>query len=374
METGNYRVKVIVRDTLYNTVDSGWSPEYEIDTFMNLYNPVAVMPIANFSKQWAPFNKVTDLLTDLLQEQGFTVLSNEVLESFMERHRIRYTGGMDRETSQAFEKDNIARSVLITALELYDQMNPPKIAITSRLVSTRNKPEILWMDSVGLAGHDSPKLLDLGLIKNPRELLRKAIKKLSDSLEVFLEGKKNIIEMNRGWLEESRFEPKIYHRSSAIIDKDKGYSVAVLPFFNLSDRKYAGDIMAFHFAREMRNVKNFNIIEPGVVRDALLKLRVVMFDGISLFHAQTIFSILNADFIITGTVLDYNDYAGPIGRPDVDFSTQLIDRRNREIIWTSKSYNMGDDDVYFFDFGKINTANLMASEMVSAIIKLMIAQ
>jgi TolB-like protein len=374
VETGKYRVKVIVRDTLHNTVDSGWSPEYEIDTFINLYSPIAVMPIANFSKQWAPYSAIRQSLTDLLQEQGLTVLNNEVLESFMERHRIRYTGGMDRATAEAFEKENMARAVLITALEHYDTMYPPKISITTRLVSTRNKPEILWMDSVGLAGHDAPKLLDLGLIKKHRVLFEKAVRNLSGSFQLFLQGKKNIINVERGWLEEPRFEPKIHHRSSAIIEKDRGYTVAVLPFFNLSDRKYAGDIMALHFARELGKFENFNIIEPGVVREALLKFRVIMFDGISLPQTARISSMLNADFILTGNIMDYNDYTGSVGRPDVDFSTLLIERGSREAVWTSKSYNLGDDDVYFFDLGKINTANAMAAEMVRAVAEMMVVK
>jgi len=281
---------------------------------------------------------------------------------------------MDRATAQAFEEGNIARSVLITNLEHHDQMYPPKIAIASRLVSIRKKPEILWMDSTGLAGHDNPKLLDLGLITNPRVLLEKAIQNLSGSFQLFLQNKKNVIDDESGWLEEPRFEPKIYHRSSAIIDKHRGYTVAVFPFFNLSDRKYGGDIIALHFVREMSKFKNIHVIEPGVVRDALLKKRVVMYDGISLFHAQAIFSMLNADFILTGNILDYNDYPGAFGRPDVDFSTRLIERRSLETVWSSKSYSTGDDDVYFFDFGKVNTANEIASKMVRAVVEMMVVK
>lgn len=368
---GNYRVKVVVRDMLGNAVDSGWSPEYGIDTFINLYSPVAMMPIANLSTQRVPFTAIRNSLTALLQEQGLTVVNDEVLESFMERHRIRYTGGIDSATAQAFGEENIAQAVLITTLEHYDQMYPPKISITSRLVSAREEPEILWMDSVGLAGHDTPKLLDLGLITNPRVLLEKAIQNLSDSFQVFLQGKRNTIDTERGWLLKPRFEPKIYYRSSNIINKDRSYTVAIMPFFDLSDRKYAGEIMALHFTREMRKFRSFNIIEPGVVREALLKLRVIMIDGISLFQAQRIFNMLRADFILTGTILDYNDYPGSAGSPNVDFSTQLIER-GRETVWTSKSYNRGDDDVYFFDFGKINTANAMASEMVRAVIEMIV--
>jgi len=252
---------------------------------------------------------------------------------------------------------------------------PPKIAITSRLVSTKDKPEILWMDSIGLAGDDSPELLGLGLIRDPRMLLGKAIQHLSDSFALFLAGRRNGVEAEKkGWLEESRFEPKVYHRAPVAIDDDRGYTIAVLPFFNRSERKYAGEIMERHFAREMEKPGNFKVIEPGIVRDTLLKLRVIMYGGISLSNAESIFSILNVDFILTGTIIDYKDYIGPTGKPKVDFSVLLLDRKSREAVWTSKSYNEGDEDVYFFDFGKVNTCNAMASEMVRAVVKKMVAK
>jgi TolB-like protein len=362
----------VVRDSLGNEADSGWSGDYRIDTFVNLYSPVAVMPVSNISKQQAPYAEMRSLLKFLLIRQGLDVISDEVLERFLEKHRIRYTGGLNRTDAQALEAENVARAVLITSLEHYDKMYPPRIALTARLVSTGESPEILWVDSIAMAGHDTPKLLNLGMISSHRVLLQKAVKSLADSFDRFLQGKQDFVTVKRGWLQEPRFEPKIYYHAGEIIDMNRGYTVAVLPFFNLSERAYAGDLIQLHFAREMGEFKNFNIIEPGIVRDVLLKIRAIMYDGISLEQAQVIFSILQADFILTGTVLDYNDYSGEIGKPTVDFSALLIERQDRQTLWTSKSYNKGDDDVFFFDLGKINTANTMAAEMVRIIVEMMV--
>jgi hypothetical protein len=48
----------------------------------------------------------------------------------------------------------------------------------------------------------------------------------------------------------------------------------------------------------------------------------------------------------------------------VDFSALLIERKSQEVVWASESDNEGDDGVFFFDWGKVNTAHAMASEMV----------
>jgi len=150
------------------------------------------------------------------------------------------------------------------------------------------------------------------------------------------------------------------------------YTIAVVPFFNISERKYAGDIMTTHFVRELNAFENFNVVEPGAVKETLLSMRIIMKDGISLADADLIFSRLNADLILTGLVLDYQDYQGATGKPKVNFSVLVIDRKSREVVWTSKSYNEGDDGVYFFDIGRVNTAHAMASEMVQAVVKMMV--
>jgi hypothetical protein len=372
---GNYRVKAVVRDALGNTVDSGWSSEYEIKIFPKIYGPIAVMPVENISKQVVPVSAIRQSMKAMLMGRGLTLVDDDVLERFMTRHRIRYTGGLDRDRARAFREEDVAGAVLISSVEHYDERYPPKVAITARLVSTKDKPEILWIDSAGLAGDDSPEILGVGLVRDPRVLLMKTVQQLSDSFALFLKsGNNSVSTKKKGWLEETRFDPKVYHRSSAGIDRERGYTVAVLPFFNRSERKYAGEIMQLHFVKEMEKLQNFAVIEPGVARDSLLKLRVIMFGGISLNNAEAIFSMLDVDLILTGTVIDYKDYIGPQGKPKVDFSVLLLDRKSRETVWSSKSYNEGDDDVYFFDMGKVNTCSALASEMVRAVVKKMVAK
>jgi hypothetical protein len=73
---------------------------------------------------------------------------------------------------------------------------------------------------------------------------------------------------------------------------------------------------------------------------------------------------LNADLILSGDVTDYEDYQGIWGKPKVSFSAQLIEKKSREVVWSSYSYNEGDDGVFFFDLGRVNTASVMVSQMV----------
>jgi len=329
-------------------------------------NLIAVWPIYNLSGGRAPLKDIRESLINSLKKAGLTILDDEVLETFITRHRIRYTGGMDEEDAEALGKETGSGAVLITSLELYNEKTPPKISLTFRLVSADRTTSILWMEGIGLAGDDAPGVLGIGLIENPMVLRETAVNRLAESLSDFLYDKNKEIDTSK---KRRKFLPKIAYRSH-VIDPELKYRVAVLPFFNVSERKYADEIIFLHFVRHLLAYGNFDIIEPGVVREALLGLRVIMHDGLSLANADIVFSILNADLILTGNVIEYQDYEGPSGKPKVDFSALLIERKSREVVWSSKSYNQGDDGVFFFDMGRVNTAYVMASEMAHHVVEM----
>ena len=258
--------------------------------------PIAILPVENLSGTPAPLKEIRKALIGILVARGFNVLEEGLLEEFMERHRLRYIGGIDGTTAKSFREEAGAGSVLITSLELYDDRTPPKIALTSRLVSANESPVILWMDTVGLAGDDAPGLLDLGVIESPIVLRDKALRSLSVSLAGRL-SEKGAVDSGEG--KRKKFRPKIVFRSPAF-DLDVPHTLAVMPFFNESLRKYAGEIMQLHLVREMVKVDNIEVIEPGVVRKELLAFRIIMEDGVSLAQADVVWDALNADLLLTG--------------------------------------------------------------------------
>lgn len=329
---------------------------------------IAVFPVENLSGAPAPIKEIRQSLISALKKDGFHVLEEEVLEKFMAKHRIRYTGGLDTAVAQAFKQEIGTEAVLITSLKLFSDAVPPKIGLTSRLVSTGNNPVILWMDGIGLAGDDSPGILGLGLIEDPKILQKKALGFISDSLIGYLSRGEESTEVKGV---KRKFQPKITYHSPEM-SSDKRYTVAVIPFFNRSDRKNAGEILVLHFVTELTKLGKFDVIELGVVRQKLLNVRVIMNEGISLADADLVANSLDADLILTGKIINYQDYKGAWGRPKVQFSIVVIERKSRKVVWNSDSYNEGDDGVYFFDWGRVNTAYVMALNMVRAVAKMMV--
>ncbi len=312
---------------------------------------VAILPLDNLSGGAAPLKELRRELAARLQEKGMTVLPDGVLDAFMLRHRLRYVGGIDAATAEAFRAETGVDAVAVTSLELYGESYPPRIAITARLVATGSAPRILRMESAAMAGDDTPGLFGLGLVTDPRVLREKAIARL-------------VAELTDGEREpRADFGPAtLFHPRS--LDPEKRYSVAVIPFQNKSTRKYAGEILALHFVKELVKLGTLDVVEPGVVREELLRYRVIMEDGISLADAEIMFGMLKADLLLTGNVNDYEDQQGSFGSPKVDFSALLLDRESRLAVWAVDDRYTGDDRVHFFDFGRITTANALAAAMV----------
>jgi TolB-like protein len=330
---------------------------------------LAVYPITNLSGTRAPLKETRQLLIEELQSRGVDIISDAALEKFLARHRIRYMEGLSSRESESVKEELGAAGVLIVSYELYDEGEStfPKIALTARLVSAGDRPAILWADSVSLAGDDSPGILGLGLISDPQKLLDKAVGHLSDSLtDYWLHGGKQV------WVGHGRLfgslEPKSLY-VAPFPEQHKKYSVAVLPFQNRSGRKNAGGIVMLEFIRQLSAMKDFTVIDPGMVRQKMLDERIIMLDSISLADADFIFDGLDADLLVTGTVTEFHDYNVPDGMCRVAFFVSMMDKKDKKLVLAAESDNTGDEGIVAFDLGKIRTTPKLTSEMIMEIMK-----
>ncbi|MBI5376648.1 MAG: hypothetical protein HZA77_14535 [Candidatus Schekmanbacteria bacterium] len=329
---------------------------------------IAVLPIQNLSGSVAPLKEIRELLIARVRSMGINVIEESLLEGYMEKNRIRYSGGIDNKTSLSIKAEIGVDAVLITSLTLYNEYLPPRVSLSSRMVSTGGEPSIMWMDSIGFAGNDFQGLLGLGIITDPVEARVKAVMLLVDSLSGYLSGKVGIYEAPWGGI---RFNPKYVYNKN-FIKKDNKYKIAVIPFFNDSTRKNAGEIMMLHFVEQLVKQKEFDLVEPGIVREKLLELRIIMDQGISTPQSELLFYTSDIDLILGGRVTDFQDFIGFYGNPIVDFSAMIMERNSRDVVFAAKSYNRGGDYVFLFDWGTINVAEEMASEMIKAVTGLIV--
>ncbi len=330
---------------------------------------LAVFPVENLSSRRAPLREIRDAFVSRLRGLGFRVLDDAALERVFTKHRVRYTAGVDGELARAMRQDADVDGILIPSLELYDEAAPPRVALFARLVATGEAPTVRWIDGVGQAGDDAPGILGIGLVDDPRALLGHAVETLADSLVRTLstQGGRTASSPVAG-----KFAPKFVYRPD-VLEPSRKYSIAVVPFFDKSARSYAGEIVALHMIRSLMMFPALEVVEPGVVRQELLRFRIIMSEGVSLADTETILGAVNADLVLNGEVLQYQERRGSQGAPMVDFGVLFIERASHRIVYSSYSHNAGDDRVFFFDWGRVNTAHAIAARMAQAIAQRMLA-
>ena len=319
---------------------------------------VAVFPVENLTGSGIPADEIRGFLIERLISAGVRVLEINALEQFFDRHRVRYTGGINATTAEALRTETGVQAVVIASVEQLNTSLPPKFALVARLVSVVSVPTVVWAEDAAMAGDEAPGLLDLGVVTDYETLQTRVLKRVGDSLRAYVK---------TGHAPEpkaaSKFRPDTIYRALPL-DQGKTYSVAVVPFFNLTNRPNAGDILGLLFIRHLSEFPQFRVIDTGVVRQQLLDARIIMDGGVSLSDADTIASLVDADFVIGGRLLRYDGSSGSGSDVRVEFSTVVIERKTRRLVWSSDSHNEGREDIGFFERGLSKTAHGMATQMV----------
>jgi TolB-like protein len=320
---------------------------------------LAVFPLENLSgRPMAPRAYVTQIETALAM-RGVDVVSGDQLEGFFAKHRIRYTGGLERATAKAARDDLGVDGIVLGSLQLYQEA-PPRLGLSLRLVSSGEDATILWMGGVSRAGDERPGLLGLGIVDTLPPLEAEVISRLADALARHLsEGGAPALPCDAGgW-----FQPRMVFQTP--VDLRERRSLLVLPFVNRSNRRNAGEIVSQEFTRQLLAAPQFLVTEPGVVRQQLLQNRVVMEDGVDLDQARVLMGVLEADYVMAGYVFEYDDGNPPAS----NFTAMMIERRSGRIVWESTSFNRGDDSVTVFEMNKVGTAPALTCRMIRNVVE-----
>lgn len=320
---------------------------------------VLVLPVENLSATSVPAKSLLDAAERALALRGVEVVSGAPLEEFMARHRMRYTGGLDRALATAAREELGVDGVLVTSVELFDRQ-AVRFAVSMRLVEASEEATILWMDGVSRSGDDNPGLLGTGIIRDFETLQASALGQLADSLIAFLD---------RGQLPDpcdagAAHKPRVAFRSAPV---NPGTSVVVLPFVNHTPRRGAGEVVAVQVTKQFV-AAGFRTLEPGVVRDQLLRFRVVMEAGVSTDQARLMMNSLSADLVVTGYVFTYEDQRGS---PAASVKVMVLERASGQVVWESTSSNRGTDSMTLFGLGQVRTAPLLVCKMVHDVIEVL---
>ena len=126
---------------------------------------IAILPIDNLSNEVDAELKVMAFIKKELKGKGWVLITkDDVVEKFLAKRRIRYTGAITRLTAREMGKALGVDAVFVGSLTQYEmKRGKVTVGVSARLVSTVDG-NIIWADSVAYTGRDFQGFLGLGVI------------------------------------------------------------------------------------------------------------------------------------------------------------------------------------------------------------------
>jgi len=329
---------------------------------------LALLPFENVSGSIRSLRIIMPMLEGGLRERGYQVVSQERLEPFLSRHRIRNTGMLSRRQLQALREEFEVELAMVGSVDLFhDSEENPQWGLSSRLLSTEDGA-ILWAESAGLTGDDFTTILGLGTIRSGERLGREVVRLLFRTLPP-AGGRFKVKEGTRSPLRRF-FGFKAGYRSP-ILDSDPPKRVAILPFENASERRGAGRILTDLFTTALFQSGRFQVLEPGEVQEALIALGAAPYGAIDFETLKGLRERIGLDAVILGTVYTYNEglKKGATTSPEVALDARMLQAETGRILWFAAHARNGEEYQIVLDFGRIRSMVPLALKVIGEMLE-----
>ncbi len=302
---------------------------------------IALFPFVNLSDDRSAVERVMPVIRGILEERGLDLVGEEDLNDFLLRERVRDTGYASRELAAKAGRDLGAAAVLLGSVNSFRLGKNPAVGFTARLIDSTDG-RILWAEHASATGDDFTGILGLGRIDTMDSLIPAVARRLLASLP----------------------PARPYAAGKA-----HPYRVAVMPFRNNSGVSDAGMIATYMFLVELFRNPEYEPVEYGDVRRAIVELRVRERGELDFEDMKGLASILPVDGFLVGTVETYSDGSDTSSPPEALITARLLDARTNRVLWCDSLQMNGDDDIIVLDWGKIRSVDGVAFRIVSGLLE-----
>ena len=300
---------------------------------------IALLPFENFTEDANALKDLMPKIRNRLEDKGFMVIDEAILNAFLLRERIRTTGCIGREAASKMGRELDVRGIVIGSVNSFSNGENPMVGLSARLVRAADCG-VLWANKAAFTGEDFTTILELGTIREIGQLTDRVLDMLFNSLAAYPLKKEG----------------------------GKTYKIAVIPFKNDSKRDNAGMIASYLFLSALSKNRMFEPVEFGEVRRFMVENRIRGKGELDYTNKDTLAEMTGVDGILVGTVESYSEERGNMP-PEASISARLIDARKNRILWSNRYEYRGDDDIVMLDWGRIRSAENVAYKILSKIVE-----
>ncbi|MCD4788047.1 MAG: Ig-like domain repeat protein [Desulfobacterales bacterium] len=141
---------------------------------------IALMPFDTFTVENMSFD-MTRFISDCLVKNEFEVISQDILENFLAKRRIRRTEFLDKPTIREMGTALKANILMLGSVDLLEDGENPQIAMNAQMINCFDS-SVVWASSISRTGDDFATFLGIGRITSLQKLIGITVEELLSNL------------------------------------------------------------------------------------------------------------------------------------------------------------------------------------------------
>ena len=143
-------------------------------------NKIALMPFNTFTVEDMSID-MTRFISDCLIKNEFEVISQDILENFLAKRRIRRTEFLDKPAIREMGADLKANVLMLGSVDLLEDGENPQIAMNAQMINCFDS-SVVWANSISRTGDDFATFLGIGRITSLMKLIEITVEELLSDL------------------------------------------------------------------------------------------------------------------------------------------------------------------------------------------------
>jgi TolB-like protein len=302
---------------------------------------VVVLPFANHSGRYEALGNVLPVFYSKVDSLGLPVLTHELLRPILRKHRIRVVGQIGAAAMGIIRQETGARLAIVGSIDIYEPERAFEVMISARLVDLEER-RVLTAISVGRTVQETERIFGRGRAEEIDEIVTEVVAEFM-----------------------ARMIPVIRDAGPREARGHKCGLVAVVPLTDYSKRRHGAEVLQNLLMSELV-ARDWDVVEPGIVREVLLEQQQMARGGVSEEVMQTLRDKIGVCLVVTGEVEEFavapSDMDASV--PRINYGLRLVDVQNARLLASIDRTRDGMEGETFFARGReYSMARVVRSSM-----------
>jgi hypothetical protein len=263
----------------------------------------------------------------------------------LREHRVRVVGEIGRAAMEILSAATGARLAIVGSIDIYEPVGSLEVMVSARVVDLL-EGRVLTAVSAGRTVQETERAFGVGRAEEIDEIVQLVVTDFVDQVNPALTG---IVRAGQR-----------HHKCNL---------VAVVPMDDFSRRRHGAKVLENLLMAELVG-RDWSIVEPGMIREALLAHQKAARGGVSYEVLRMLREETGACLVITGEVGEFSVTAAGVAAsvPRLEYGVRLIDALELRLVDSIDRARDGRDAETVFELGREYSIARLARSSISGML------